>query len=103
MASPRIRRGRRPLPAGLRRAHGTRVNFNRSDWDDLGRIAEAWRVPRGVVIWAFVRSELARARRQRRPDLGQYGLEIAAGLQVLRLKWPEERSEGKVGSSDGSK
>ena len=97
--SARSRGGRPPLPLGLRRDQQFRVSFTFHDAEDIREIAEAWDVPVGIAVWAIVMSQLARWRRTA-PKYGKHGLAIGAGLQVLRQKWAEERSETRGGSSD---
>lgn len=91
--------GRPPLPPHLRRCHVFRVSFVAHDAADIQEIAEAWKVPPGVALWAIVADRLAEWRNVE-PRYGKHGLAIAAALQVLRQEWVEERAAAGGGSPD---
>lgn len=56
--------------------------LRQGELEDLQRIAEAWGIPPGTVLWFVVHEWLAQLR-GRQADFGPYGLEIAAGLDLL--------------------
>ena len=64
------------------RTETVRVSLRPSEYDDLATIAAGWDVRLATAAWAILSTELARARREA-PDLGGYGVAIAAGLRVL--------------------
>ena len=65
------------------RTKPVRSMFRPEDLEDLREISETWGLPVATVVWVIVVNQLARWRRQA-PDLGQYGLAIAAGVAVTR-------------------
>ncbi len=90
--------GRPPLPPHLRRNNTFRVSFTIHDAADIQEIAEAWKVPPGVALWAIVTDRLAEWRNVE-PRYGKNGLAIAAALQVLREEWVKERDAAGGGAS----
>ena len=65
------------------RTKPVRSMFRPEDLEDLRKVSEVWRLPVATVVWVIVVNQLARWRKQA-PNLGQYGLAIAAGVAVTR-------------------
>jgi len=93
------RRGRLPLPPALRRDRLIRARFTLGQAEEIRELAEHWKVPAAVAVWAIVTSQLARWRRVA-PRYGRHGLAIAGALRVLRQRWAEERAAAESESSD---
>ena len=89
--------GTRSIPAEMRRSVVVRGCFTPADAEAISQIAEAWGVRPSVALWAMVRSLLDRARLRHQPELGEIGLAIAAGIEVLYDRDTDQALSGPAG------